>query len=112
MESDSYIYGLLGRIHVLMRRTVNRITDVEYMRVNADYAREIVRIGETTGNADLFDLCAKLKVAMELEAALPEGKTTKPKSSEEKRGLLSVFGQHRHPPEDDEGDNKYIRSLR
>ena len=27
MDSESHIYGLLGRIHVLMRRTLNRITD-------------------------------------------------------------------------------------
>lgn len=53
MESDSVILGLLGRIHVLMRRVANRITDVEYMRVNKDYAREIVGLASATGNAEL-----------------------------------------------------------
>jgi hypothetical protein len=69
MESDAIIYGLLGRIHVLTRRELNRITDVEYMRVNKDYAREIVRLGETDGHPELVELCAKLRVAMELDPA-------------------------------------------
>ena len=68
MESDTIIYGLLGRIHVVTRRVVNRITDVEYMRVNKDYAREIVRLGEEDGHPELVELCAKLRVAMELDA--------------------------------------------
>ncbi len=67
MESDSVILGLLGRIHVLMRRVANRITDVEYMRINKDYAREIVRVAAETGNAELVELCDRLRVAMELD---------------------------------------------
>lgn len=60
MESDSVIYGLLGRIHLLMRRVSNRITDVEYMRVNKDYAREVVRLAMATGNPELAELSARL----------------------------------------------------
>ena len=56
MESDSVILGLLGRIHVLMRRVTNRITDVEYMRSNKEYAREIVRLAGETGHAELIEL--------------------------------------------------------
>jgi hypothetical protein len=76
MESDAVIYGLLGRIHVLTRRELNRITDVEYMRVNKDYAREIVRLGEADGHPELVELCAKLRVAMELDTAAAAPKTS------------------------------------
>ena len=34
-----------------MRRAANRIIDIEYMRINKDYAREIVRVGVATGHA-------------------------------------------------------------
>ncbi|WP_374263220.1 hypothetical protein [Zoogloea sp.] len=67
MESESLILGLLGRIHVLMRRQANRITDVEYMRHNKDYAREIVRLADATGHAELVELCARLRLAMQLD---------------------------------------------
>jgi hypothetical protein len=101
MDSDSHIYGLLGRIHVLMRRALNRITDVEYMRINADYAREIVRIAEAVGNAEMNELCAKLRVAMELDGP--------PEKKESKR---SLFGGSDAPATEGEDPERYIRSLR
>lgn len=103
MDSESHIYGLLGRIHVLMRRTLNRITDVEYMRVNADYAREVLRIAASTDNAELHELCGKLRIAMELDdpaAPAPKEKT-----------FSFGFGGRKEPPPE-EGDERYIGSLR
>lgn len=73
MESDTVIYGLLGRIHLLMRRVANRITDVEYMRANKDYAREIVRLALETGNAELAELGVRLRAAMELDEPAEAG---------------------------------------
>lgn len=103
MDSDSHIYGLLGRIHVLMRRVLNRITDVEYMRVNAEYAREILRIGEGTDNAELHELCAKLRVAMELDGPVA--------APAQERSFAFGLGAKKDPPPE-EGDERYIASLR
>jgi hypothetical protein len=103
MDSESHIYGLLGRIHVLMRRSLNRITDVEYMRINADYAREILRIAEGTDNAELHELCGKLRVAMELD-----GPPVQPR--EDRRFSFGLGGKKDVPPE--EGDERYIGTLR
>jgi len=107
MEPDSVLYGLLGRIHLLMRRVANRITDVEYMRANKDYAREIVRLGTATGNPELAELCRRLRQAMELDA--PEAPAAPPRS-EEAPGLLDRLRTGRpsatHPTE------RYIGSLR
>jgi hypothetical protein len=103
MDSDSHIYGLLGRIHVLMRRALNRITDVEYMRINAEYTREILRIAEATDNAELHELCGKLRVAMELDGPVPPQR-------EEKRFSFGLGGKKEPSPED--GDERYIGTLR
>lgn len=103
MESDSHIYGLLGRIHLLMRRVLNRITDVEYMRINADYAREIVRIAEGSDNAELHELCAKLRIAMELDGPPP--------APAKDKGFSFGFGGRKDAPPED-GDERYIGSLR
>lgn len=101
MDSDSHIYGLLGRIHVLMRRILNRITDVEYMRLNADYAREIVRIAEATDNAELHELCVKLRAAMELDLPFEKKEPKRP-----------FFGGGDTPAAEGEDPERYIRSLR
>lgn len=103
MDSDSHIYGLLGRIHVLMRRTLNRITDVEYMRINADYTREILRIAMGTESTELHELCAKLRVAMELDGPAPP-------APKEKTFTFGLGGRKDPPPE--EGDERYIGTLR
>lgn len=103
MEPDSHIYGLLGRIHVLMRRVLNRITDVEYMRVNAEYAREVLRIAEATGNPELNELCGKLRVAMELDGP--------PAVPPKEKAFSFGFGGKADPPPE-EGDERYIGSLR
>lgn len=107
MESDSVIYGLLGRIHLLMRRIGNRITDVEYMRANKEYTREIVRLALVTGNGELAELCDRLRVAMELDASVEE-----PADAAVKSGpglfdrLRAARPQATHPTE------RYVGSLR
>lgn len=107
MESDTVIYGLLGRIHLLMRRVSNRITDVEYMRVNKDYAREIVRLALDAGNAELAELATRLMTAMNLEELSADGDTANDRVS---RGLLERLRSSRpnatHPTE------RYVGSLR
>ena len=108
MESDSVIYGLLGRIHLLMRRVCNRITDVEYMRINKDYAREIVRLAAASGNGELVDLAGRLRLAMELDQPDP-GKSAEAAPAAG-RGLLERLRTPR--AEAASPDDRYVRSLR
>jgi hypothetical protein len=109
MEADSVIYGLLGRMHVLMRRVSNRITDVEYMRVSKDYSREIVRLAEATDNEELHNLADRLRRAMDLE-----GDSAVPMAAR-KGGLLDKLLHHAPVAPDspeDKTEDRYVRSLR
>jgi hypothetical protein len=105
MESDSVIYSLLGRIHLLMRRQINRITDVEYMRVSKEYSREIVRLGLETGHPELVELCERLRVAMDLN---PQSES----SHETHKGGGGLLSRLRGVRSEDSGDSRYIHSLR
>ena len=40
---DNDTLAIAAHLHVLLRRKTGRVTDTEWMAVNADYAREIVR---------------------------------------------------------------------
>lgn len=40
---DTDTLAIAAHLHVLLRRKTGRVTDTEWMAVNADYAREIVR---------------------------------------------------------------------
>lgn len=107
MESDSVIYGLLGRIHLLLRRVSNRITDVEYMRVNKEYAREVVRLALDTGNPELTELCGRLRAAMELDEPVAKDEA---KAEGSGPGLLARLRTAR--PEATHPTQRYVGSLR
>ena len=107
MESDSVIYGLLGPIHLLMRRVSNRITDVEYMRINKDYAREVVRLAMDTGNPELAELCSRLRGAMELDTPVAKDDAKTDRSGP---GLLARLRTAR--PEATDPTRRYVGSLR
>ena len=83
--SGSEIFAVLGRIHVLLRRDLNRITDIEWASVNKAYAAEVVRLCNTGNHPDLKPLANKLSDMLELapkqtltgtRAPAPMGPTT------------------------------------
>lgn len=68
------IFSLSARIHVLLRRETKRITDVEWMTANADYAREILKVSRATGHAELLELSERIE---NLHPLLPKPKPAK-----------------------------------
>lgn len=59
--------AIAAHLHVLLRRKTGRVTDMEWMATNAEYAREIARFsvskGKELGAADLQDWGLKLQTA-------------------------------------------------
>jgi hypothetical protein len=57
-----------ARLHVVMRRKTGRVTDVEWLAVNVDYAAEMVRLARShataQGDEELTVLAARLEAAM------------------------------------------------
>lgn len=62
MSGDMEIlFSLAGRLHVLLRREVNRIIDVEWMCIDAAYAKEMVRLARTVESDELHKLCDRIE---------------------------------------------------
>lgn len=61
LESEKF--ALAARLHVCLRRKVGRVTDVEWMVRNNEYAREIVRFAREQGDVELGELAQKLEAA-------------------------------------------------
>ncbi|MEQ1533380.1 MAG: hypothetical protein HOO97_09955 [Sideroxydans sp.] len=49
------LFSLAGRIYVLLRRESNRMIDVEWFIVNADYALEVLRLAQASKQAELVE---------------------------------------------------------
>lgn len=62
LESEKF--AIAAHLHVLLRRTNGRVTDVEWMIKSPEYAREVIRVARTETHADLHKLADKLELAM------------------------------------------------
>ena len=73
--SSNELFGIAAHMHVLLRRKTGRVTDTEWMVVNAEYAREVVRYARekavTDGHADLLPMADKLEAAIARMAPVP-----------------------------------------
>jgi hypothetical protein len=62
------VFSLSARIHVLLRRETRRIVDVEWMAVNVEYVREIMKISLATENAELCELVQRIEALLLIKA--------------------------------------------
>lgn len=67
--------AIAAHLHVLLRRKTGRVTDTEWMAVNPEYAREIVRFARAKaiedGHPDLAEWADKLELAAQDKAPAP-----------------------------------------
>jgi hypothetical protein len=55
------MFSVAGRIHVLLRREINRIIDVEWMCADPVYAREVVKLARTVDSDELHKLADRVE---------------------------------------------------
>lgn len=58
---ENQAFALMGRLHVTMRRHMNRVTDIEYMRISPDYCRHLLELALKSDNEDLRNVGVKLR---------------------------------------------------
>jgi hypothetical protein len=108
--------AIAAHLHVLLRRKTGRVTDTEWMAMNAEYAAEVVRFARASaqedGHADLAEWAAKLELAI-----LPPGS-----QGPSKERLFGVLGKVAPPAMSGASDSligategeahRYIRGIR
>ena len=57
LESEKF--AIAARLHVVLRRKVGRVTDVEWMVANRDYANEVLRVSRAQEDAEIRELAEK-----------------------------------------------------
>jgi hypothetical protein len=61
MPSKEILFSLAGRMHVLLRREINRIVDVEWMCIDAAYAKEVIKLARTVESDELHKLADRVE---------------------------------------------------
>lgn len=73
LNMDSEKFAIAAHLHVVMRRTTGRVTDVEWMVKSSDYAREIIKAARAAPQPDLHRLADKLETLLQLVPPIPSG---------------------------------------
>lgn len=117
---ENHAFALMGRLHVTLRRQTGRVTDIEYMRIDQNYCRYLLKMTAESDNPDLQDISAKLKEIFFGADGLFV-------TAEPRQPLLSRLADAAEPPvattstksrpssspaDDDEVDRGYIGRLR
>lgn len=55
------LFSLAGRMHVLLRREINRIIDVEWMCADAAYAKEVIKLARSVDSDELHKLAERVE---------------------------------------------------
>ena len=55
------LFSVAGRIHVLLRRELNRIIDVEWMCADPVYAREVIKLARAVDSDELHKLADRVE---------------------------------------------------
>ncbi|ADE10309.1 hypothetical protein Slit_0067 [Sideroxydans lithotrophicus ES-1] len=55
------MFSLAGRMHVLLRREINRIIDVEWMCIDAGYAKEVIKLARSAEADELHKLADRIE---------------------------------------------------
>ena len=55
------LFSLAGRMHVLLRREINRIIDIEWMCADAAYAREVIKLARSVESEELHKLADRVE---------------------------------------------------
>jgi hypothetical protein len=58
---ESQAFGLMGRLHVLLRREIGRVTDIKYMSTNPEYCAHVLELAFAVANPDLHAISERLE---------------------------------------------------
>ena len=58
---ESQAFGLMGRLHVQLRREIGRVTDIKYMSSNPEYCVHVLELAMAVAKPELHLLAQKLE---------------------------------------------------
>jgi len=76
---EAQAFGLMGRLHVQLRREIGRVTDIKYMSINPEYCLHVLELANSTANTDLQAMSHKLEDIYFAEGGLFADSPIKPR---------------------------------
>jgi hypothetical protein len=113
--STSQKFAMAAHLHVLLRRKTGRVTDTEWMVVNAEYAREIVRFARSKAqegrDAELGEYADKAeKTLLERDASRPAAPVFG--AGAPGQTALERLRQRHQPADEERSAPRYVGGIR
>jgi hypothetical protein len=91
---EMQVFAIAARLHVVMRRAMGRVTDVEWMIHNRDYAREMIRLARGCTDPELRELADKFESSLDPQqrVAPPARAVSVPQVNDGARELAAPAG--------------------
>ena len=110
--ADSDRVAIAAHLHVALRRKAGRVTDMDWMAVNDEYAWAIVRLtrekAEEFGDASLAEMAIKLQACLEVQRPrTPEPVPLVERVKQQWRDPVSRFSSA-----DEDESARYVGGLR
>lgn len=58
---EKQAFGLMGRLHVMLRREIGRVTDIKYMGMNPEYCAHVLDVVRQVANPELQEISQRLE---------------------------------------------------
>lgn len=114
--SESDKTAIAAHLYITLRRTANRVIDVEWLAKNDEYAREIIRLAREQESDELkryADLFEKEVFGTSGPAKPAKPPMTKPPTKEPSKPAIDEVAEEDNPDEDEDLDpSRYIGHLR
>ncbi len=111
---DSERLAIAAHLHVLLRRKAGRVTDMEWMARNAEYAAEIIRFARSRALEDNVPELAELAARLE-QAMLPGARSTAGIPASSAPSTAAIVGQtlpSSTPVLTERDSSRYVGGLR
>ena len=57
---ENQAFNLMGRLHVILRREIGRVTDIKYMASNPEYCAHVLGLASRVSNPQLQEITERL----------------------------------------------------
>lgn len=84
---DSEKFAIAAHLHVLLRRTNGRVTDVEWMIRSPEYALEIIKVARAEPHPDLHKLADKMEAVV--RQSMPVQRAARPVPAPDSTGFAA-----------------------
>jgi len=110
---ETEAFSVAARLYVVMRQKVGRITDVQWMLMNPDYAQEVIRLAREQAGSELPELASRFEAILaSRKGAAPAVRRASPVPQPAEQSGAPGRSAAAPAPANEDAPSRYVGRLR